>query len=234
MFYGCFTLSRNCTFLLKERQENRQKLLRGEGIVGSRIMHLIIANRIAECLSLEDRTTFLFGGIAPDAPLNKNLSHFFTGDVQDYSRSIDYKGFIHKYSSQVESHYILGYFTHLIADDIWLKGFYLPWLKNRLEANNELFNLYHNDFQLLNGKLLEHYGFPDQLRKMLSLPHKILDLQETKSKDVEEFIPHVLADMEYDQGIINEKLNVFTFDQIIGYIETSVDKGVISIKSFIS
>ena len=197
-------------------------------------MHLIIANRIAECLSIEDRTTFLLGGIAPDAALNKNLSHFFTGDVQDYSRSVDYKKFIDKYSSQVESHYILGYFTHLIADDIWLKGFYLPWLKNRMEANNELHNLYHNDFQLLNGKLLEHYGFTDQLRKLLCFPHTTLDLQETKSKDVEEFIPYVLADMEYDQEVIKEKLNVFTFNQIIGYIETSVDKGLISIKSFIS
>ena len=35
--------------------------------MGSRIMHLIIANRIAECLSIEDRTPFLLGSIAPDA-----------------------------------------------------------------------------------------------------------------------------------------------------------------------
>ena len=136
--------------------------------MGSRIMHLIIANRIAECLSIEDKTPFLLGGIAPDAVSPKDLSHFFIGEVQDYSRSIDYKGFLHKYSSQVENHYILGYFTHLIADDIWLKGFYLPWLRNRMDVDKELFNLYHNDFRLLNGKLLEYYGFTDELRKTLS------------------------------------------------------------------
>jgi hypothetical protein len=57
--------------------------------MGSRIMQLVIANRIAECLSIEDRTPFLLGGIAPDSVSPKDLSHFFKGEVQDYSRSID-------------------------------------------------------------------------------------------------------------------------------------------------
>ena len=61
----------------------------------------------------------------------KTISHFFIGEVQDYSRSVDYKGFLNKYSSQVESLYILGYYTHLIADDIWLKGFYLSLVKKQ-------------------------------------------------------------------------------------------------------
>lgn len=127
--------------------------------MGSRIMHLMIANRIAERLSIEDKTTFLLGSIAPDAVSPKDLSHFYIGEVQDYSRRIDYKGFLDKYSSLAKSPYVLGYFTHLIADDIWLNGFYLPWLKNRMEVDQEVLNLYHNDFRLLNGKLLEYYGF---------------------------------------------------------------------------
>ncbi|WP_166541776.1 zinc dependent phospholipase C family protein [Paenibacillus lutrae] len=119
--------------------------------MGSRIMHLIIANTIAESLSIENRTSLLLGSIAPDAVSTKNESHFFKGEAQDYSRRVDYKGFLQKYNSQVESHFIWGYYTHLIADDIWLKGFYLPWLKNRMEAKKEWYHLYHNDFRLLNG-----------------------------------------------------------------------------------
>lgn len=58
--------------------------------MGSRIMHLIIANRIAERLSIEDKAAFLLGGVAPDAVSTKEASHFFRGDHQDYSRFIDY------------------------------------------------------------------------------------------------------------------------------------------------
>jgi hypothetical protein len=198
--------------------------------MGSRIMHLVIANRIAECLSIKDRTLFLLGSIAPDAVSTKDISHFFKGEVQDYSRFIDYKGFLKKYNSHADSYYLLGYFTHLIADDIWLKGFNLPWLKNRMEANKEIYHLYHNDFRLLNGKLLEYYGYTDELRKMLSYFPTILDLEEVKSTDVEDFIPYVLGDMEYNKEVIDEKLNVFTLIQIIGYIETSVDLGLLNLK----
>lgn len=198
-------------------------------------MHLVIANRIAESLLIEDRTSFLLGGIAADAvSTNKDLSHFFKGEVQDYSRSVDYKGFLHKYSSQVENLYILGYFTHLIADDIWLKGFYLPWLKNRMEENKKILNLYHNDFRLLNGKLLEYYGFTDELRKTLSKFPTILDLEEVRSEEVKKFVPYILSDMEYDKEVINEKLDVFTFNQIVGYIETSVDMGLSNIKPLLT
>lgn len=201
--------------------------------MGSRIMHSIIGFKITDALSIEDKTSFMLGSIAPDAVFShedKNLSHFFVGNVQDYSRSIDYKGFLSKYSSVVESHYIWGYFSHLIADDIWLKGFNLSWLKNRMDADEGLYKLYHNDFRLLNGKLLEHYGFTDELRRALNNFPEIIDLQEVKSQNVEEFIPYVLGDMEYDKEVINEKLNVFTFDQIVGYIETSVDKALLNLK----
>ncbi|WP_068775009.1 zinc dependent phospholipase C family protein [Paenibacillus sp. FJAT-26967] len=198
--------------------------------MGSRIMHLIIANRIAESLSIENKTSLLLGSVAPDAVSTKNESHFFKGTAQDYSRSVDYKGFLHKYNSQAESPFIWGYYTHLIADDIWLKGFYLPWLRNRIEANKELYTLYHNDFRLLNGHLLEHYGIKDELIKSLDCSQTSIDLQEVKSKEVDEFIPYVLGDMEYDKEVLNEKLHVFTFDQIVGYIETSVEIGLLNLQ----
>ncbi|PFA69170.1 hydrolase [Bacillus sp. AFS015802] len=203
--------------------------------MGSRIMHLIIGNKIADSLSIEDKTTFLLGSIAPDAVSSfeeKNVSHFFIGEVKDYSRSVDYKGFLNKYNSREENTnpYILGYYTHLIADDIFLRGFNLSWLRNRMEADEGLYKLYHNDFRLLNGKLLEYYGFTDELRKQLSYFPAILDLEEVKSKDVKKFVSFALGDMEYDKKVINEQLNVFTFNQIIGYIETSVDLGLLKTK----
>lgn len=198
-------------------------------------MHLIIGNKIADFLSIEDKTSFLLGSIAPDAIFSyeeKNRSHFFIGDVKDYTRSVDYKGFLDKYGPRVgyTNPYLMGYYTHLIADDIWLNGFYLSWLKNRMNADDGLYNLYHNDFRMLNGKLLECYGFTDDFRNILSHFPTILDLEEVKSNDVEKYVPYALGDLEYDKEVIDEQLNVFTFNQIIGYIETSVDLALLNTK----
>ncbi|MBH5317626.1 zinc dependent phospholipase C family protein [Paenibacillus sp. GSMTC-2017] len=198
--------------------------------MGSRLMHLIIANKIAQYMSIENKTLFLLGNIAPDAVPTKDISHFFAGNSKDLSRHLDFNGFLHKYRTHIDSHYILGYFTHLIADDIWVKGFYLPWLKNRMEANREIHTLHHNDFRLLNGKLLNYYGFADEIKRMLIYAPTVLDLEEVTSKDVEQFIPSVLGDMENDKDITTETLNLYTFDQIIGYIETSVEQGVLHVK----
>ncbi|MEH7384673.1 hydrolase [Bacillus sp. JJ1521] len=202
--------------------------------MGSRIMHAIIASKLADCLSISDKKSFLRGGIAPDAVVQKDLSHFYKGKVEDYSREIDYNGFLQKYNVHLQNHYILGYYSHLIADDIWLKGFYLPWLRNRMEEDPQILQLYHNDFRLLNGKLLEHYGFTNQLKEEVHLGSvTIIDLEEVKTKEVEAFLSHVLGDMEYNKDCVNENLNVFTFDQIVGYIETSVDKSINLIKQIL-
>jgi hypothetical protein len=201
--------------------------------MGSRIMHLIIGNRIAERLNIEDRTSFLLGSIAPDAVQTKDESHFFKGEHQNYTRYIDYHGFLDKYKSYSDNLYVLGYFAHLIADDQWLKGFYMPWLRNRMEADAGVHPLYHNDFRLLNGKLLDHYGCTDEMRKAINDSPAVIDLHEVKSSNVVEFVPHVLGDMNYKEHVIDESLNVFSFIQIKGYIETSVNIGIMNLQHII-
>ncbi|MBM7563116.1 zinc dependent phospholipase C family protein [Paenibacillus sacheonensis] len=202
--------------------------------MGSRIMHLIIANRIAETLSLEDRVPFLIGSLAPDAVATKNESHFFKGDLKDFTRHVDFKGFLQKYREHAGNPYVLGYAAHLIADDMWMKGFNLAWLKNRMEADPGLYAQYHRDFRSLNGKLLEHYGYRDELRARLRYLPSIMDLEEVTAKDVDAFIPDVLGDMEYGAADLDEKLNVFTLIQIIGYIETSVEAGVMQLRPLLT
>ncbi|WP_042473397.1 zinc dependent phospholipase C family protein [Bacillus ndiopicus] len=199
--------------------------------MGSRIMHLIIANQIAERLNITDKASFLVGGIAPDAASAKEQSHYFIGKEQDYTRSVDYMGFLQKYDAQKDHSYILGYFTHLIADDLWLKGFYLAWLRNRMANNSNVLALYHQDFRLLNGKLLDYYGLKPTLQSILHDKPSIINLQEVTEQEVMQFLSYVQEDMIYDEEVLQEELQVFTLQQIIGYIETAVDKGLNSMRS---
>lgn len=50
--------------------------------MGSRIMHLIIANEVANILQVQEKTAFLLGGIATDGTSNKDAFHFFKGNAQ--------------------------------------------------------------------------------------------------------------------------------------------------------
>ncbi|MGE1009844.1 zinc dependent phospholipase C family protein [Bacillus cereus] len=197
--------------------------------MGSRIMHAIIANSIAEKLCIQDRTSFILGGVAPDAVHSaeeKGTSHFYAGTTKNYTRRIAFNSFFQKYKAQMDSPFLLGYYTHLIADDNWLSGFFLPWLKNRIENDETIAPMYYNDFKLLNAKLLHHYDKEQQLFSLLNQDAHIVDIEEVSKENVLEFRKYLFEDMLYPEQHLHKDLQVFTFNQIIGYIETSIEKGV--------
>lgn len=198
--------------------------------MGSRVMHTIIALKVAEALQIENKTEFLLGGIAADATSDKEASHFYTGLHEDYTRSIDYELFWEKYKARVDHDYILGYYAHLIADDIWLTGFYLPWLKNRMEANPELQTLYHQDFRLLNGKLAHYYGVKEVLTNAFEQQVELFDIDEVKASNTWNLAQYVIEDFNDIEQSLDQPLHVFTFAQIVGYIETSIQKSVYKIQ----
>ncbi|PFE03038.1 hydrolase [Bacillus cereus] len=197
--------------------------------MGSRIMHLIIANGIAERLSIQDKTSFLLGGIAPDAvhsKVEKEVSHFYAGTTKNYTRRVDFDSFFYKYESFIDSSFILGYYTHLIADDNWLNGFFLPWLQNRIEHDQAILSLYHHDFKLLNAKLLHHYDKEQQFLSILNQKASIPKIKEVTEENVLAFKKLIFDDMVFPQQDLYAELQVFTFDQIVGYVETAIEKGV--------
>lgn len=110
----------------------------------------------------------------------------------------------------------------------------MAWLKIRIESDDTIAKAYHNDFSLLNGKLLEYYGYEDEFGELLKMSSEVINLEEVPKENIQKFIQYVLEDIDYDQNDINEDLKVFNLEQIIGYIETSVDKGVIYIKPLVN
>ncbi|MBU5210863.1 zinc dependent phospholipase C family protein [Heyndrickxia oleronia] len=198
--------------------------------MGSRIMHLIIAEQIANKISISNKEAFILGGVAPDAVTSKEISHFYIGNLSDFTRSIDINGFFENYKEMFPSDYLLGYYIHLIADDLWLKGFYMPWLKNRMENDESILELYHNDFRLLNGKLLNFYHINDVQIHNTDTIDEICDLNEVHIEDIKAFLPILYEDIQYEEAVLDENLNVFTFNQIIGYIETSIEKALYHLK----
>lgn len=176
---------------------------------------------------MANKELFILGGLAPDAvTTNKEESHYFKGSHEDYSRRISHEAFYNEYSDFLQKDYLLGYYCHLIADDLWLTGFFSPWLKNRIEADKEILRTYHHDFHLLNGKLAEHYDIKGDMVRDLKVPNDLPHLAGVKASELEQFLPSLMDDLVYSETDVAQPLSVFTLGQIVGYIETAVERSL--------
>lgn len=53
-----------------------------------------------------------------------------------------------------------------------------------------------------------------------------MDIEEVSKENVLAFRKYLFEDMLYPEQHLHEDLQVFTFNQIVGYIETAIEKGV--------
>ncbi|MCY9513069.1 zinc dependent phospholipase C family protein [Paenibacillus apiarius] len=188
--------------------------------MGSRIMHFTIATILAGKLGIHDES-FLVGGIAPDASKHinapKQKSHFVYKDAEGHS-FVNHERFCRKYLSEQARPFHLGYYSHLIADNIWLQDIYYPKVK-WLEANEkkETQQRYYNDFRRLNGILIDHYHL--ELKDMNPIAEEIDEIDWA-------CLPALIADLKDDferkDETRGEALQFFRLEDIFIYIEKSV------------
>jgi hypothetical protein len=199
--------------------------------MGSRIMHLIIANKVYEKLNISTQQPFLLGGIAPDAAFSrerKNISHFYEGDLSDETRFVNYHSFIDKYSSEIKSEFMLGYLTHLVADDVWIKFIYFKNnFKSRLDADPSLLERWHNDFRILNGRLIERYKCLDLKNNLIQCNPLKYNIDEINYSELEILINDSLNDFKYSKEELVKELQVYNISEVMDYIKLSIDSAVI-------
>lgn len=194
--------------------------------MGSRIMHLVIGKRVSEELNVANINDFLIGSVAIDWVFDKEASHYYSGVTANFTRHIDYERFYHEYS-HLGTDFVLGCYAHLIADDLWLQGMYLPWLRYMIKTNEEDQARYHQDFMRLNQMLISHYGYEglvDSLNPEVDAKERINSMS---FGSFEKMISQLKIDVSTSpQG----DLEIFRFHQIIAHIETAVHKIVTLIK----
>lgn len=193
----------------------------GEVEVGSRFMHLLITDYVRAELHIEQRGRMLLGALAPDATHAKFDTHF-NGDRFKHSpgQPWEYGRFILKYRNQISDPFMIGYLTHLVADEVWAMKSYFSGFQERLHNDPTLYERYHEDFRLCNAKLDAVYEcreLYDALAKAVEIPQ----IEEVTETDVLELKEHALADFDYPNEHLQQKLRVFSFDEILAYIERS-------------
>lgn len=206
--------------------------------MGSRMMHLIIAEHVSEKLKLKNKHMFLLGGIAPDAVSaveTKAASHYFGGSLDDGTRFVDYKRFVEKYPLDVQTEYGLGYLTHLISDDVWLKHVYFENnLKNRVDADPALLYRWHRDFRKLNGRLIDWFGCGNLKTELMKAPLHPSAIGEIEQGNLQRFIEEAVEDFIYTEEELASELQVYSMEEILDYIDSATDKAVEVCRSILS
>lgn len=92
--------------------------------MASRIMHYIIGDKVADNIKVKDYNRFMFGNLSPDMSSHEDGSYsiFHIGGESTNLKGIDFHKFYTENITDIQrDDFLLGYFSHLLSDAIWLK-----------------------------------------------------------------------------------------------------------------
>ncbi len=110
------------------------------------VIHMAVAARVIEEKGISEssfKDAFLLGNIIPDAMARtaKKESHFWDDDTFcNLNRIPNVDDFLEKYGNRLDEPFILGYYAHLLLDNLFVKEY---WKEN--------FTLLDKDMQQENG-----------------------------------------------------------------------------------
>ncbi len=175
--------------------------------MASTIIHLAVAKRVNDELNLNEKELFL-GAISPDIAkivgIPRSITHFVTGDDLDL---INVNSFLSKYKNTLNNTFELGYYIHLLTDELWFNEFIGNYVNDhgitdkdgrKLELDSETVKMMlYNDYTNLNAKVLSYYNMDLSLfYEELNFPHS--HIEEFK----DEYFPTLIEKM----GIVSQNM----------------------------
>ncbi|WP_054026398.1 hypothetical protein [Bacillus sp. FJAT-28004] len=194
--------------------------------MGSRFMHLLVADRVGMELNISDRGRILLGSIAPDSDESKEDTHF-KGARYAFSDGApsEYGRFIAKYHEHLSDPFYIGYLTHLVADEQWANFMHYSGLKKRLRSEPDFYINLHKDFYLCNAKLADKYT-TEGLYLALEASDDVPELDELNYESVSKVKDEALNDFMYPAENIDTPLQIVTLEEIVAYIERAARRSI--------
>jgi hypothetical protein len=195
------------------------KYINGGKSMGSRIIHYCISDKICKIIEV-DKERFLMGNLVVDLPqlLNKpkDEAHF----MKRYKNELkyDYNFFFEKYKNRFHDSFFLGYFCHLISDDVWLYRIVNKYF-NAVSPDKELLKRYYFDFNKLNGRLIEFFNVKNNIAMIENI-----EIDELDTSMIATFVEAVNRDFNYSSNLLVEPLEVLNFEEIVDYINEAVER----------
>ncbi|WP_341187270.1 zinc dependent phospholipase C family protein [Paenibacillus sp. FSL H7-0756] len=180
--------------------------------------------QLAEKLKINSEVLHL-GGLAPDAvgsnDQSKDKSHFRT-PKENGKKRINLGLFLEKYGDRMQDPFYLGYFSHLVADYFWYDCIMVKYFKPlSTEDRRKAGEIGYLDFWILNAKLIHHFKLT---KCKLAIEHNEMDLIDMHA--LSGVIDQFEADFIADPIAEHSPLGLYTFEDILSYIDRSVKETV--------
>ncbi len=106
----------------------------------SRMIHYLIAERVAEQLPIEDINRFRIGSLCPDMSCHedgtKRKTHFV--EFTEEQKGMNWCSFAQKYGERMRTDSLyLGVFCHIITDSIWFHDIVEVRIRSRISDRAE-------------------------------------------------------------------------------------------------
>lgn len=136
--------------------------------MASYIMHAAVSQEVAKHFNINPKK-FLYGNLLPDSAFesyaSKQRTHFridkesYESSQASYYQYYDHEAFLKKYHKHMHNDIYLGYYCHLLTDEIWIQRIYIKYMRdeNRSKRLDQQANYYH-DYDRLNPIVRKIYS----------------------------------------------------------------------------
>lgn len=214
------------------------------------VIHMAVASSILGEKGITNssfQNAFLLGNIIPDAMARdaKRESHFWDDDTyKDFNRIPNIDNFLEKYKDILDNPFVLGYYTHLLLDNLFVKEYWSEHFilldENYTEENDyhkvkyislskdgriyprELFfsdDMYYGDYDRIYPYIFDRYPFV----KINSIEQTDLIVDEIRKHYNEKCLVDMIykANNLYDtkENLARKQLKVFELEHIYALMD---------------
>lgn len=209
-------------------------------------MHLVIADRLLETLSVNNPGYFYCGNLAPDAIMShpnyvremKRHTHFKDGiRLHEFRQPEKYRIYLERLNAfydsvvnQPSGHHEIyfGYFTHMLVDELYLLHFRDGFVDRLLAmgkepTDKEFFDLFTKDVDLVDWELARTYPFHHPMPETLQLQEEY-EIPGLVSYEDIMASKNFIIQKDFLQEHEREELSVMTLEQNLDFIELCVER----------
>ena len=199
----------------------------------SRMIHYLIAEKVAEQVRLVDLNRFKLGSLCPDMSshedTSKNRTHYF--EICGDKKGGNWMTFVSQYEGKMKQDDLyLGVLCHLITDMVWFHEIMETQIRSKVQTKTERQSLYQKgyvDFHRLNYILRKEFNLNYSLEE-----DRNIELEGLHLELYDEVMQGLYQDFFDDPEAEKDDLEIYTYDISLECIHLCIKECVDAITAF--